>query len=85
MKIEYSKILYKIAKALAIYAPDECITTISICRAVPNHKPNPELRISHFDPKVPPGHATVIDEDKMKVEDGVRVKLTYFGKKREVV
>ena len=77
--IVYNHLLIRLTRLLIKYAPDECITSIQICKTVEGLKPIPELIISHF------SRATTGDEwgcisGMTEKVDGVDVTLRYFDK-----
>ena len=78
-QIVYSHLLVRLARLLIKYAPDECITSIFINKAVEGLKPIPELTISYFSRSITDSTWEFISSKEEKV-DGVDVILRYFDK-----
>ena len=82
MKVEYNHLLLRMAKLLVQYAPDECITSISISKTESGLKFMPELHISHFARVITPGTREFI-RGATETVDGVEVALSYFEERNK--
>ena len=77
-RIVYKKLLLRLAVMLAKWAPEECITCITVSKTQRIYRPAPELSITHFDPNVSSDITERIGRSS-EIEDGVTVTTTYFG------
>ena len=78
-QIVYSHLLVRLARLLIKYAPDECITSIQICKSVKGLKSIPGLTISHFS-RATTGEEWGFISGMTEKVDGVDVTLRYFDK-----